>query len=474
MVNRSLYDTLVPAAPPFRRTDTDQPVAATLDFRRGSGRLLRQRELIPGLQTPRLVSSYDGRIEQVLFCFPAWTIEDESIVAGYRSVIAALRPGTRFVVVHSEGTGETIQSWFFEAGHSPDHVDLVPLPTYVSFTDWAEDGYVALVDEADDSTYLMEPWEFPRAGDALIADAVSDLLPIRTQQAPLIFQGGNCLIGDSFWLLGRDYFADTVTLLGGDRPPVLGPDTVSLPDFATQLFTDYVDRGRRLILVGTPREIPLRDFRGLREGGRYFLDIATDGAGTFQPIFHIDMFVTLLGTGADGTFQVMVGDPSMGDELLGTQSPWALPSVYDAIADDLAAEGFTVHRNPLIHWPTVTQQLSLAQLTEIAGRPNNEDLVPALAELRQAGATEDTDVTVRTWHHITWNNCLVENSDQTGKQVYMPTFGHGEKAALAVIDDRMEELWNERGFEVHRLADFNAFAERQGVVHCIKKYLSRA
>jgi hypothetical protein len=55
----------------------------------------------------------------------------------------------------------------------------------------------------------------------------------------------------------------------------------------------------------------------------------------------------------------------------------------------------------------------------------------------------------------------------------MPTSGHGEKASLAVIDDRMEERWGDRGFEVHRLADFNAFAERQGVVHCIKKYLSR-
>ena len=55
----------------------------------------------------------------------------------------------------------------------------------------------------------------------------------------------------------------------------------------------------------------------------------------------------------------------------------------------------------------------------------------------------------------------------------MPTFGYDDKASLAAIDDRMEEIWVERGFEVHRLADFNAFAERQGVVHCIKKYLRR-
>ena len=112
--------------------------------------------------------------------------------------------------------------------------------------------------------------------------------------------------------------------------------------------------------------------------------------------------------------------------------------MYDAIAADLAAEGFTVHRNPLVHWPTVTQRLTLAQLADIAGQPDNEALRPAVAELRRAGATDDTEVTVRTWHHITWNNCLVENSPQTGRRIYMPTFGYGDQASLAAIDDRME------------------------------------
>ena len=473
MINKSLFDTLVPGAPPYRRTDTDRPVSANLELRRDSGRLLKQRDLIPGLQVPRLVSSYEGAIDQILLSVPQWAVEEPAMADGYRSVIAALRPGTRFVVVHSEGTTEPILGWFAETGHSADRVELVSLPSYVNFTVWAEDGYVALVDRADDSTYLMEPWEFPRAGDALIADAVSDSLPIRTQQAPLIFQGGNCLIGDTFWLLGRDYFADTLTVLTGQRPPVSQPDSMSLPDFATQLYSDYLDRERRLILVGTTREIPLRGVRGLKQGDQYFLDIATDGAGTYQPIFHIDMFITLLGTDADGTFEVMVGDPSLADDILGTQSPWALTGVYDAIAHDLAEEGFTVHRNPLVHWPTPTQTLSLAELTRIAGLPNNEELVSALRELRQAGAADDTLVTVRTWHHITWNNCLVENSPATGRQIYMPTFGYADKVSLTAIDDRMEEIWGERGFEVHRLADFNAFAERQGVVHCIKKYLKR-
>ena len=82
-------------------------------------------------------------------------------------------------------------------------------------------------------------------------------------------------------------------------------------------------------------------------------------------------------------------------------------------------------------------------------------------------------MTVRDWHHITWNNCLVENSDTVGRHVYLPTFGHGDYADLAVLDSQMTTTWQNLGFEVHQLADFNSFARRQGVVHCIKKYLAR-
>jgi hypothetical protein len=42
-----------------------------------------------------------------------------------------------------------------------------------------------------------------------------------------------------------------------------------------------------------------------------------------------------------------------------------------------------------------------------------------------------------------------------------------------VIDRHMAQLWEGLGFEVHLLGDFNSFARRQGVVHCIKKYLRR-
>jgi hypothetical protein len=468
MPSDSLYRRLVPAAPLHKRTDRD-PI--------GDSALERFESLrtavppTPGLQRPRLTSTWQGRIEQLLLVFPAYAVDDPESAAAYRSLLAALRPGTEFVVVHAAARRDAVEEWFRATGHA-ESATFVPLPDYVAFTDWAEDAYVGLTDAADGSRYLMEPWEFLRAGDALIADAVEEHTDIRASQSPLIFQGGNCLIGDEFWFLGTDYFADTVALLRSGRAPVAVPDPAGLDALVRQLFRDYLDADRELVLIGTDRPIAVADFRGRREGDTFFLDLPSGGAGDFQPIFHIDMLLTLVGR-TDGRFTVLLGDPSLADDLLGTTSPYDLRAVYDSIAARLSAAGFDVRRNPLVHRGTPGQVLPLADLRAIGEQEGDSALLEAVRELTAAGATDGSPVTVRDWHHITWNNCLVENSEETGRHVYLPTFGHGEQADLAVVDEHMARLWADLGFEVHALGDFNSFARRLGVVHCVKKYLRR-
>ena len=465
MIDSVLYRTLVPDAPLHRRTEADPGTA------RGLERQTAVRSVTaptPGLDKPRLNSSWQGRIEQLLLCFPAWATGDPETSAGYRSVITAMRPGTEFVVVHTTQQRGTVEAWFRQAGHA--EVTYVPLPEYVSFTDWAEDAYVALTDASDGSVYLVEPWQFLRAGDALIADAVEEYTDVRSAQAPLVFQGGNCLIGDDFWLLGTDYFADTIALLRGGRPPVAVPDG-DLDAFVRGLFHDYLDASRELRLVGTRRPIAVRDFVGRREGHDYFLDLPSDGVGAYQPIFHIDMFVTLVGR-RDDRFTVLVGDPSMADSMLGTTSPYGLADVYDQIARTFAGAGMDVVRNPLVHRPTRGRAFSVADLRRIAERNGNAGLLEAVGELAAQGAGDDTRVTVRSWHHVTWNNCLVEDSAPEGRHVYLPTYGGGAPD-LAGLDAHMAALWEGLQYTVHPLADFGSFARRQGVVHCIKKYLRR-
>jgi hypothetical protein len=471
--SNSLYRKLVPGAPPHRRTEGDEPKSEDFQRRVAAIRPTMDADVVPaGLQAPRLVSSCAGSIDRILFCFPNWSTTSQDLIAGYVSVIRALRVGTHFIVVHHESARPVIQSWFEGAGHPSANVTYAPLPDYVGLTDWAEDAYVALADHGSGAPFLMEPWEFRRAGDALIADAVENHSEVRATQAPLIFQGGNCLVGDGFWMMGRDYFADTMDLLQGNRAPVNLPAGPAEP-FVRNLYTRYLDSSRRLVLIGTQKAIPIADYIGSRSGNQFYLDIPTSGVGTFQPIFHIDMFLTLVGADSSGRFQVLVGSPALADQRLGTRSPFALQDVYDRIASELVQAGLAVRRNPIVHQPSLGRTYALSELQAIASTPEGAALAGAVKELIAAGAGGTTVIQVRSWHHITWNNCLVENSATAGKHVYLPTFGYAPHANLAVLDADMEALWTELGFTVHRLGNFNAFAERQGVVHCIKKYINR-
>jgi hypothetical protein len=464
------YRFLVPEAPHHKRTDRDlfpafdSTRAATLN-------VFRAR---PGVQRPSLISSWSGTIDSLLLSLPSYGVHTPELTAGYRSVIDAMRAGTRFVVVHHESDRQVVGEWF--GGHPAANVTYVPMPDYVDFTDWAEDGYLALVD-ADDTdeslTYLLEPWSFPRSGDSLIADNVEEYTSLRASQAPLVFQGGNCLIGDDFWLLGTDYFLDTLELIRSGELPVSVPPGRTEVEFARELFGRHVDSTRELQLVGTKRPLGLKKYYATTEAGEYFLDLPGGGTGDLQPIFHIDMFVTLAGPADDGRFRVLVGSPELADSTLGTKSPFALQTAYDEIAAEFDRRGFAVQRNPLVHRPQITQQLTFAALREFSGTADGAELRQVVGEFATAGAQPESTIQVRSWHHITWNNCLVENSSSAGPTVYLPTFGHGEQADLAVIDDEMDRLWTGLGFSVVRLADFNAFASRLGVVHCIKKYLAR-
>ncbi|PWK83784.1 hypothetical protein C8D88_110240 [Lentzea atacamensis] len=468
------YRFLVPDAPHHKRTDRDlfpafdSTRAATLN-------VFRAR---PGVQRPSLVSSWSGSIDRLLLSFPSYGVHAAELAAGYRSVIDAMRVGTQFVVVHHESDRQTVEEWF--SGHPAGNVSYVPMPDYVDFTDWAEDGYLALVDTADAEdadegrTYLLEPWSFPRSGDSLIADNVEEHTSVRASQAPLVFQGGNCLIGDDFWLLGTDYFLDTLELIRSGELPVSVPEGRTEVEFVRELFSRHVDSARELQLVGTKRPLGLKKYYATADAGEFFLDLPGGGTGDLQPIFHIDMFVTLAGPADDGRFRVLVGSPRLADEVLGTKSPYALQNAYDEIAAEFDRRGFSVQRNPLVHRPQITQQLTFAALRDFAGTADGAELREVVAEFTAAGAQPGSTIQVRSWHHITWNNCLVENSSSVGRTVYLPTFGHGEQADLAVIDDEMDRLWTGLGFEVVRLADFNAFASRLGVVHCIKKYLGRS
>lgn len=131
---------------------------------------------------------------------------------------------------------------------------------------------------------------------------------------------------------------------------------------------------------------------------------------------------------------------------------------------------------PLEDDPEFTgRKMTIKHLQNLAlQNPEDQDVNSLMKDFISLGARENDVAHVRNWHHITCNNCLVENSKTFGKHVYLPTFGHGEYAELKLLDEHMKAMWENFDFTVHQLGDFNSFAKRQGVVHCITKYIKRS
>jgi hypothetical protein len=276
--------------------------------------------------------------------------------------------------------------------------------------------------------------------------AASDLEAV---QSPLYFQGGNVLIGDDFVLLGRDYELETLEIMTRQSPytrdnPFTVPAGTDARAFVYEQFRQTFGRDE-LYYVFSRYRIPQTTTRSIDVPGAPPNEALYLGTGLVQPIFHIDMFVSLAGREPDGRYRLLVGSPALAHELIG--GDWiehAMPEAFDDIAAQLAGLGFDVSRTPL-------------------------PLAPFDADGGRFGLSGD----VRTWYWATANNCLVQIDEGAGNHVWLPTYGHEPYTWLQKTDEAVKDIWAGLGFEVHQLGDFNAFAQNEGSVHCIKKYLAR-
>ena len=404
---------------------------------------LLEESRLKKLDQPSLVSSLHGEIDRVLFTIPYWVFFAESFPGeealiqkyanAFRHILATLPNACRVVLFTNEVSADKARSWLSEFGLSA-RSELVTAPDGMKFTVWAEDAYCICKDVADGETYFVEPASFTRAEDAYIADRVAPKTDLESTQVQLYFQGGNVLIGDDFWFIGADYPAHSLEL--GFVVPQPGETTSAA---ITRVYGSFMDRDRKLIVVGSRVPVPSNQKRPIMVNGELWHEVLYFGnaPGTVQPLFHIDMFVSLAGRDVNGTYTVMVGSPEMAASILGEPLPeGAMQDVFDDVAAGLSALGFKVIRNPL----------------------------------PMAYDDDDTDNT-RYWYFATGNNVLTQDGP---KKVWIPTYGHGNWTKLAATDAENKRIWESLGYTVELLPDFHPFAANLGAAHCIKKYLGRA
>ncbi len=404
---------------------------------------LIEEKRLDRLEQPHLVSSLHGAIERILFTIPYWVFSPElypseekmirKYAAAFRSILSTLPQETRVVLFTHNSSAAMAKEWVDELEMTA-RTEIVEAPDTMRFSVWAEDAYCVCEDLVDAETYLVEPASFTRMEDAYIADRIAPVTDLQTTQVQLYFQGGNILIGDDFWFIGADYPANSLEL----NLIVPNPGE-SKSDAVARGYGSLVEGKRQLIVVGSRVPVPAMQKRPLVINGDPWQEVLYFGnqPGTVQPLFHIDMFVSLAGRNAAGAYTVLVGSPRLAFDML-EQAPHeaAMQEVFDDIASGLAALGFEVVRNPL---PLVYD--------------------------------DDDQARLRYWYFATGNNVITQDSP---RKVWIPTYGHAPWEKLAVIDAENKRIWESLGYTVQLLPDFHPFAANLGAAHCIKKYLGRA
>lgn len=398
-----------------------------------------QKNLSKEPENPKLVSSAEGKLKKILFTIPK-NIKDENgkpIWNILEDIFQKLPDYTELLLVVQQESLGFIQEWAKEK-QIQQRVHTINMPNYIDITVWAEDPYVIANDSETGDVYFMEPHSFPRWEDGFIAFIASQELGFKRVKLPIYFEGGNILIGDNFFLIGADYPLKT---LHHTTKLIKPEDNESESELITKLYKEHLDKTRELIYVGSTLPVPSNSTSKIEINGEEWEEIffQNNEGGTIQPIFHIDMFITLAGRSENGKYRVLVGDPKLAAEILELDIlKYGMPELFEDVAQGLINNGFEVIKIPL---PVV-----------YIDEPEKKE---------------------RRWYFTSYNNCIVEIIDGTNKTIWLPSYGYGNWQILKKTDDYAKKVFEDLGFKVIPLTDYHPLAENSGSLHCIKKYIER-
>jgi hypothetical protein len=396
------------------------------------------------LVAPHLLSTINGAIKHVLFSIPSWIFDrdlypyaERSFIDGYIKIVEGMmRTATKqtiYTMLTHNSTRDLLRHWLLQKGLSAK-TSVVVSPDDLRFTVWCNDMFMMCADEGGWPPRCIIPPEFPRSGDSFVAELLTRLGCISINRSPLFFQGGNILVGDDFLLIGVD------DLQNSFRKGRITTQKGETKNAAVKRALRFgLDCGRNAYVIQTRRHVCQQTSRAVVIDGRQWNETLYFGnvTGTRQPLFHIDMFISMMGRSPGGSFKLLVGDPKMAASMVqSTGWPDPMLDAFDDIALKLSKYGFQVERNPL-----------------------------------PLAFFDDPENRVRVWYFATSNNVIVQDDPPI---VWMPTYGHGRWSELAKTDAVNQAIWERSGYEVRILPDCNPIAAKHGGVHCITKCLVRA
>jgi hypothetical protein len=292
----------------------------------------------------------------------------------------------------------------------------------LSYRRWAQDPFVTMATE--DAVILLQSYYTQRLTDYLLPlqlaeQAGRDFLLKPTR---LYLEGGNILCSWKRAYIGKDLLQQNMTLLALSEQDVLAhlKQTMGVAEIKVVGFT-----AQRQKWMAKPDE----------------------GNLTWQPLFHIDLFMTLGGK-----------DKGTGRELIFLANPNLSTHV-------LQTENNTVKRAYL---PKLDTHLE-AGLEEVKAHfPGNEYRVV------------DLPIYILNGTCYSWNNCLVEITETT-KRVYLPSYvaeidDQQLNPTFTILEARVDRCYRDEGFEpiwIRSGGFFRIISSHGGSLHCVTKVLRR-
>lgn len=413
------------------------------------------------------ISSCEGRIERLLITLPPLSdisvhhyyseieeaFEDREMVIKFSNYVPS-HQNNRFnsgVWNGESGLDEELQAVIksreiltihgkpgFHREFLGEMVDALKAGTPITHSEWVQDPFCILSDEMGRSVFL-QPLFSRRYMDKFISLQLAARVELDMLIKPteLIIEGGNVLAGEGFVLVGKDTLAQNVLhrLKQGKR-------NVADQNLVDEVTKDFeLAFGERVMWVGF-------------DNAQW--DWKNPAVQTYQPAFHLDLFVTLGGRNWEGQNLVFVGDPGLGIELLRKTIPRERLSIHKrAVANFKRQWGY---------WE------KLRRFEDVLG--TRFKVVPIPLYIHQD-------------YPMTFSNGLIETTDGM-KVAYLPDYEVTEKEdsyeqlnpIFRILKSETESIFIENGFNKVNWIGPGKFFRRlslmRGSLHCITKVLKRS
>ncbi|MCB9234212.1 MAG: agmatine deiminase family protein [Bacteroidia bacterium] len=401
----------------------------------------------------KAISSVYGKIRRLLLIIPSdgkRTFDEGNIRERFGKLFQALSDRVAFVVLgdftfgESEREGKRVQglipsrlSLSDQKQIQLDVVDLSLFPEIIRGADdnfpnhWAQDPFCTL-SEPGGSTLLLEPFQFAHRANQVIAEHLSDGLGLNLRSTRYFLEGGNILVGDDYMLVGRNLLLKNAEKYCPNE---------SLENAQLWLEAEF----RRLFgmdhIFWIGNENPVQ----------YPGNLLNAGAEKSQPLFHLDLFVTLGGPstetpGAELVFVGQVMDADLKDAKNESQKTafGMLKTALDEVANQITTYTDSLH-GPEFEVVRLPMKIGFGQ----------------------------TDMVI-----YSYNNCLVEVYRNV-KKVYLPEYSlesaHDPEGSICgCVTCQAERKFSARGFRVIFVSgSFQQYAKAQGSLHCLTKVLQR-